>query len=321
MFGRRQNTAIATAFANEFGSRGSVLHNNFSLIGPVPDSVDEPPSGPTLMKESQSEFKMYCTGRRFCESMMITLVLKKRHDVLQTLLAMLSPVEDIVRLEVVMNPGEMENICFAIAPTKIAKAMHKADESLGKNTSAMDLLPEKKRQFVHDELMVFSESFEVANDLVTDHALELAFGKQGWVLAKPYFRSMYVSNTADKQGRKLIRFEFLLPDGSEQKRLGRLLLLAMHYIDVFGRYRLSATAAQKIKAVRNTLNKEKAKQELEERKEERKEELQKIKEEKRFAELEARKDLSREARKKLEEKEARREKKKQAKGGILIRKG
>mmetsp|Transcript_16567 Transcript_16567/g.56472 ORF Transcript_16567/g.56472 Transcript_16567/m.56472 type:complete len:507 (+) Transcript_16567:68-1588(+) len=307
--GKSANEAIARRWAALFAGEGGVLERNFSLLGPAEEDSLE--SAATLMKDSHSEYKLYCSGRRFCESMTCTLQLKKRQDLLSILVGYVAPEEDLLKLEVVMNAGDMDALCFAVGTKKAARALHKADPLLARFTSALELPAEKRRRLGPDAPLVLAEASDVAADLVTEHALDAAFGKERWPAAKHLFRSMHFSSEGGvgaKEGAKTLKFEFVLPEGPEMQQLGAMIQLAMHYVDAVGRYRVSAAAAERIRASRQRLEKEKAKSAIEERRAE----LQKKKEEKRAAEVEAMRDMSREARLKKEEKEYRREVKKRA---------
>ncbi|XP_042497598.1 uncharacterized protein At5g49945-like [Macadamia integrifolia] len=58
--GKRENEKIALAWAAKFATKDSIFDENFSLMG----TGDGKP--PLLLKEGQSVFKFYVSGRRFC---------------------------------------------------------------------------------------------------------------------------------------------------------------------------------------------------------------------------------------------------------------
>lgn len=74
----------------------SLFESQFAAIG-----IDEETTQPThsgLQKESQSIYKFYATGRRYCSGILATLDLCKRHDAFSWILAMfdLSTTQDTV---------------------------------------------------------------------------------------------------------------------------------------------------------------------------------------------------------------------------------
>jgi Protein of unknown function (DUF1682) len=52
------------------------------------------------MKESHSIFKFYASGRRHCQSMLATMDLRKRQDLLTMAYYLFSPREDVLDIEV-----------------------------------------------------------------------------------------------------------------------------------------------------------------------------------------------------------------------------
>ncbi|MCI15222.1 hypothetical protein A2U01_0036358, partial [Trifolium medium] len=145
-----------------------IFEKNFSLLG-IGDGGDDTP---LLLKEGQTTFKFYASGRRYCQGLLATLELKSRHDLIARIYNMVVPCKDEITFEVYMNDDAMDHVVFAMARKKAAKAMHKDLRDLQRFATIMS--PPTSRKWVSDDLAVISESREVASDLITDALIEQA---------------------------------------------------------------------------------------------------------------------------------------------------
>ncbi|CAI5526359.1 unnamed protein product [Closterium sp. Naga37s-1] len=168
--GKWQNEKIALSFANQFATEGNLLAKNFALIGTGDTSE------PILVKEGQATFKLYASGRRFCEAMLVTLNLRSRHD-LATLAwdALLSSKKDQVDVDVYMNEEDMAPFVLAIVPRKSAKAFIKENADLKEFASMLDAEVvlkggggSGKNKWAADELAIIGDSREAAYELLSD---------------------------------------------------------------------------------------------------------------------------------------------------------
>ena len=125
IWGMRINKGIAEAWTKTFTFKGSVLDKNFSSLGPDSD--------PVLMKESGNVFKFYATGRRYCQGLLAELTLLPRQDALSMLWNLLSPSEDLIRVEVFMTEDAMPPIVLAIATPKHGRALQRESKDIIKS--------------------------------------------------------------------------------------------------------------------------------------------------------------------------------------------
>lgn len=135
--GKRENENLALAWAAKFGTKESIFEKNFSLLG-----VGEGEDSPLLLKEGQNVFKFYASGRRYCQGLLATMELKSRHDLISRIYNAVVPCKDEIRLEVYMNDEAMDQVVFAVARKKPAKAMLKELPDLQKFASLMS--PDRK---------------------------------------------------------------------------------------------------------------------------------------------------------------------------------
>ncbi|CAI5458703.1 unnamed protein product [Closterium sp. Yama58-4] len=282
--GKWQNEKIALSFANQFATEGNLLAKNFALIGTGDTSE------PILVKEGQATFKLYASGRRFCEAMLVTLNLRSRHD-LATLAwdALLSSKKDQVDVDVYMNDEDMAPFVLAIVPRKSAKAFIKENADLKEFASMLDAEVvlkggggSGKNKWAADELAIIGDSREAAYELLSDVIIDQLFGEKSYPKIAPLFRALHFTDqqpTGAGAHRKVLRFSFLLPQGGAAE-LAKLMASVPFFIDAVGKFRLSAQAKSKAEAARAKA----AEAALKESKEKRQEELQRRKEERRKAE-------------------------------------
>ena len=68
---------------------------------------------------------LYASGRRFCQSMSLTLNLIKRQDFIYTLAQLVTPQDDELEVEVQMTESTMPQLVLAIAAPKLARSLQK----------------------------------------------------------------------------------------------------------------------------------------------------------------------------------------------------
>ncbi|KAK4491262.1 hypothetical protein RD792_001998 [Penstemon davidsonii] len=247
--GKRENENLALAWATKFATKDSIFDKNFSLLG-----VGETEDSPLLLKEGQTVFKFYASGRRFCSGLLATMELKSRHDLISRLYNMMVPCRDEITFEVYMNDDAMDQVVFALAKKKLAKSMHKEVRDLQRFAGLV--APPSGKKWVVEELQVVSESKEVAGDLITDAVLDQVFGDKAFEKFGKGFISMHFSDQHLGSNRKMLVFKFALPDANHMADMTRLVALIPYYIDLIGRYKLSSHARSKTDAARSKVAQE-----------------------------------------------------------------
>ncbi|PON48781.1 hypothetical protein PanWU01x14_234840 [Parasponia andersonii] len=241
--GKRENENIALAWASKFAVKDSIFDKNFSLLG-VGDGEDSP----LLLKEGQNVFKFYASGRRYCQGLLATMELKSRHDLISRIYNMVVPCKDEISFEVYMNDDAMDHVIFAVAKKKAAKAMQKEVRDLQRFAAVLS--PPNGRKWVAEDLAVISESKEVAGDLITEAVLDQVFSEKAFEKFGKGFISLHFSEQHLGTRKKMLLFKFALPDVNHMADMTRLVSLVTYYIDLVGRYRLSAQARSKTDAAR-----------------------------------------------------------------------
>lgn len=242
--GKRENENIALSWAAQFAGKGSIFEKNFSLLG-IGDGGDD---APLLLKEGQTTFKFYASGRRYCQGLLATLELKSRHDLIAKIYNMVVPTRDEISFEVYMNDDAMDHVVFAMAKKKAAKAMHK--DFMDLQRFATILSPPTTRKWVADDLAVISESREVASDFITEALIDQVFGDKAFEKFGKGLISIHFSDNHTGIHRKVLMFKFVLPAAKNMADISRLVALVPYYIDLIGRYKLSSQARSKTDAAR-----------------------------------------------------------------------
>ncbi|GMY05085.1 Magnesium-protoporphyrin IX monomethyl ester [oxidative] cyclase 2, chloroplastic [Fagus crenata] len=246
--GKRENENLALAWAAKFATHDSIFDRNFSLLG-----VGEGDDSPLLLKEGQTVFKFYASGRRYCQGLLATMELKSRHDLISRLYNLVVPCKDEITFEVYMNEEAMDHVVFALAKKKAAKTMQKEVRDLQKFAGLVPGPPSTTsgRKWVSEELAVISESKEVAGDLITEAVLDQVFGEKAFEKYGKGFMSMHFSDQQPGTHKKILTFKFALPDANNMADMTRLVALVPYYIDLIGRYKLSSQARSKTDAARS----------------------------------------------------------------------
>ncbi|MED6143145.1 hypothetical protein PIB30_003851 [Stylosanthes scabra] len=242
--GKRENENIALSWAAQFAAKDSIFEKNFSLLG-IGDGGDD---SPLLLKEGQTSFKFYASGRRYCQGLLATLELKSRHDLIARIYNMVVPTRDEISFEVYMNDDAMDHVVFALAKKKAAKAMHKDVKDLQRFAGFVSA--PNGRKWVSDDLAVISESKEVAGDLITDAVIDQVFGEKAFEKYGKGLISLHFSDQHPGRHRKVLLFKFALPSAKNMADMTRLVALVPYYIDLIGRYKLSPQARSKTETAR-----------------------------------------------------------------------
>ena len=115
--GRSKNCRIAELWFNE---HNQLFTENFSLVGDTGKSSDESSDNGAVVKESESQYSLYCSGRVGCDSMLIELKLLKRQDLVAVLAQMIRPQNDQAHIRIDLSKDETDNFILAIAAKRTA---------------------------------------------------------------------------------------------------------------------------------------------------------------------------------------------------------
>eukprot|EP00479_Gromia_sphaerica_P000819 TRINITY_DN1097_c0_g1_i1.p1 TRINITY_DN1097_c0_g1~~TRINITY_DN1097_c0_g1_i1.p1 ORF type:complete len:202 (-),score=45.02 TRINITY_DN1097_c0_g1_i1:559-1164(-) len=128
VIGKRQNEQIAYDWHD---SVINTFEDQFAVIGDFEGEHELQ----KLYKDSQSCYKFYASGRRYCGGLLATIELKKRHDIFSLFLATidLSTSRDSLIIEVPMD--EMEPFVFLVGHRRDEQKWRKTLKDVGQFAS------------------------------------------------------------------------------------------------------------------------------------------------------------------------------------------
>lgn len=251
--GQSKNEGFVIAWTTQMVAPGGLLDRNFALLGPGDSKGNE-----VLLLESPSCYKLWTSGRRFCQGMLCTFYLQQRQDLAQLLLGKLNGQRDILDLEAVMSEGCCPPIVLAIATPGLAKQLHTELPDLKAFARKLEVTKDRLAQWPFGKLSVLAEQSSTFYDLMTPQLMELVFGRMAWELAGPHFRSIHISSEfvvggeegPSQKTAQLVKMSFFLPPTVESKFLDRFLTHALLLIDMVGTYKLSPEQQRRALEVR-----------------------------------------------------------------------
>lgn len=259
--GKKGNEKVAIAWAKAFATPNSILDKNFSLLGP-----GDTPNNELLMRESNSTFKFYASGRRHCESLVATIDCRARHDLLRLASYLAVPRTDIINIEVQMNEGSMPQIVLAVGVPDIIKNLPKQYKDIATFTKRKMVPKNRLAYWPGEQLHVLTEHSSVFYDIFTDPRIESVFSGPSDL---SLFRFLHFTSEqlADGGARRLLRFSFSLPPPDQIQQLARLMAIVPVFIDVLGGYRMAAEVSKKAAKARAEVAEKEAKEKQAQRQE------------------------------------------------------
>lgn len=121
--GKNKNVKIAEKWLN---AHKSFLEENFALVGDDGKKETDLSETGMMMKESDSVFTLWCSGRVCVEGMLVELKLIKRQDLLSLTMGMLSSkTQDQVVIKTELSKDSMDSFVLAVCSKKSASKMFK----------------------------------------------------------------------------------------------------------------------------------------------------------------------------------------------------
>ncbi|KAL8575137.1 hypothetical protein ACOMHN_055130 [Nucella lapillus] len=109
-----------------------LLEAHFAIVGD--DGTGKEPAQGVLMKESESVYALWCSGRSCVEGMLVELKLLKRQDLVNALLRLAKPASDQIVVHVSMEEKKMDKFVLCVAQKKAATRLHKDMHDLSQFT-------------------------------------------------------------------------------------------------------------------------------------------------------------------------------------------
>lgn len=207
------------------------------------------------MKESEHVYSLWCSGRTYCEGMLIEMRLLKRQDIIQTISRIFKPAQDQVVIKVTMDEG-------AMSPFVCALALKKSAAKLQRDMNDLSVYcPERKSGTnigLSDKYQVMSEIFEATQAAFDSKVLAVIKRFEGVIeylhfsdqFSGPKVNTEEGETTKMPETKRVLIFSFNIPDrvASNPKsisELQELLKMVFHCIDKMKRINLSPDARSK----------------------------------------------------------------------------
>jgi len=248
--GKNKNSKLATSW---FKAHKPVLEQHFSIVGD--DGMSTDPQSGVLVKESESVYTLWCTGRQYCEGMLVELRLLKRHDLVSVISQLLRPKSEIIKVTVYMDEEDMDNFVFSLLPKKQAAKYQKELQDLsffcGEKKSA--------ERFGLPEYCILSEIGEVADFVLSTQICNI-LKKYESCFESLHFSDQFVGPKKDeveeegsaklRKPKKVLLFEFKIPGSGRTKAsdMGAtepLVKMVLFLIDRIKAFKLSQQARLK----------------------------------------------------------------------------
>lgn len=254
--GKNKNSKLAHSW---LAAHRQLLEDNFSIIGDDGTSTEVQSSG-GLMKEAENIYALWCTGRTYCEGMLVTLKLLKRQDLVSSVARLLRPVCDQIIIKVMLDDSEFESFVFCLAHKRVSSSLLKDHQDL----SAYCVEKKSAEKFgLSSNFQILSENSEVTA-CVLDSKVVTAIQKLESMLEYVHFSDQYAGpRQPDDSGaskipetERVMIFCFNLVDGSgstsslrDMEQMKPLMKMVFYCIDKIKRLKLSKEA--KLKAERS----------------------------------------------------------------------
>lgn len=118
--GRNKNSKLANLWLS---THRSLLEDNFVLIGDDGKVDSEGPVG--FIKESDSLYTLWCSGRTCCEGMLVELKMIKRQDLIAIISDLMRPSQDQIHIKIELSKDIMDTFVFCVAARRTATKFFK----------------------------------------------------------------------------------------------------------------------------------------------------------------------------------------------------
>lgn len=238
VYGSRQNRRIAECW---FSAVQKPLRLQFAQLGAYTTNEASP-----VHCDSAYTYKVYCSGRRNCDGVLMTLKLKRRQDLFACVLDMLGIVreQDLCEIEIPLDKANMEPIVFLLAQRREEKRLRKNVDEL--NQLARTISSSR----VPAHLCVLSDNVELEKELLDARVLRTIADDDD------LFVSMLFSDQCSQLGslsQAVARFELRLPNVNDMQRIRQLTNMVFFFIDRVAELRLSVAARKKAQSARTQL--------------------------------------------------------------------
>lgn len=242
--GKSKNVKLANLWLQ---THKTLLEDNFAVVGDDGKLENESQG---LMKESESLYTLWCSGRTCCEGMLVELKMIKRQDLIALIAGIMKPNQDQVHIKVELSKDSVDTFVFCAAAKKTATKMFKDLSDLNKFCLLVNK-PEEKYN-VPIGFSVLSEIPE-ATASVLDSRVIAALNKFGHLIDYIHISDQFSGPVQQEDPnqlkqpdvKRMLMCGFNLPPNVDMETTKPLLILVFYILERLKRYHLSKEGKNK----------------------------------------------------------------------------
>lgn len=120
--GRTKNSKLASQWLS---THKQLLEDNFVLVGDDGKVESDGEAGTQFLKESESLYTLWCSGRTCCEGMLVELKMIKRQDLVAIIADIMRPSLDQIHFKVEISKDAMDSFVFCVAAKRTGSRLFK----------------------------------------------------------------------------------------------------------------------------------------------------------------------------------------------------
>ncbi|KAL3672074.1 hypothetical protein V7S43_002738 [Phytophthora oleae] len=218
--GKAQNRKIADKWLEE---AEPVLRTQFSYTG---SSVE---NGIGLIEESRSNFKYFCTGRRFLTRFVADLELKSRHDLFSRVYRIIVPTSDYLTIDVGLRGEDVDQFILGISKKLGFNALSKIFPEL------LEVAKQVPVKEVPESMWVATDSTEIPKAALT-HSIQASLNELEefleYIIITDMNKQLIIG--MPKSQKHVLRVRFKLQAGSKKLDIPKALQLVFALVDGAG---------------------------------------------------------------------------------------
>ncbi|XP_037959958.1 coiled-coil domain-containing protein 47 [Teleopsis dalmanni] len=236
--GKSKNARLAQQW---FSTHKSLLEDNFVLVGDDGKIENE---NPGLIKESESLYTLWCSGRTCCEGMLVELKMIKRQDLVALVAGLMRPQQDQVHIKVQLSRSIVDGFVFCVGSKKTVTKFFKEYADLNKYCTLVSK-PED-RYNMPSGFSVLSEIPE-ATSAVLESRVVSALNKYQSYIDYIHISDQFsgpiqqedANNLKQPETKSMLMAGFNLPTNVEMETVKPLLILIFYLMERLKVYRMS----------------------------------------------------------------------------------
>lgn len=231
-------------FARWFAANKNFLEENFALVGDDgKKETDGQPFG--FVKDSDSVYTLWCSGRTLVEGMLIELKLIKRQDLLSITMGLLKKTQDQVQIKVELSNGVMDSYVMAVASKKSVGKMFKELTDL--KQFCINVTKPDGKYDLPQGFSVLSEIPEATSAMI-DSRITTMLCKYNQIIDSIHISDQYSGpvlqedasqQVAKTDAKKMIIVTYFFSEKTAMDDLRQLMQLVIYLIEKVKRFKLS----------------------------------------------------------------------------------